>query len=124
MYYALFHALASCCADAIVGRKAAETSPAEWRRVYRALDHEAARRACLHPAITSFPEYIRGFAYLFVESQNRRDDADYDPDGEWFKSEIQDRIETARAAIQDFETAELQEQRAFAVHVLFGTPTT
>ena len=124
MYYALFHALASCCADAIVGRKAAETSPAEWRRVYRALDHETARRACLHPGIASFPEYIRGFAYLFVETQNRRDDADHDPDGDWFKSEIHDRIETARTAIQDFEAAELQEQRAFAVHVFFGTPTT
>jgi len=89
--------------------------------VYRALDHEATRRACLHPEITSFPEYIRGFAYLFVESQNRREDADHDPDGEWFKSEVHDRIETARAAIHAFESAELKEKRAFAVHVLFGT---
>ena len=76
------------------------------------------------PGSPRSPEYIRGFAYLFVEAQNRRDDADYDPAGEWFKSEIQDRIETARAAIQDFEAAELKEQRAFAVHVFFGTPTT
>ena len=92
--------------------------------MYRALDHEAARRACLHPGITSFPEYIRGFAYLFVESQNRREDADHDPHGEWFKSEIDDRIETVRAAIRDFEAAGLQEKRLFAVHVLFGTPRT
>lgn len=121
VYYALFHALARCCADALVGRKAEETSPAEWRRVYRALDHQAARRACLHPGITSFPENTRRIAYLFVESQDRRYDADYDPGGEWFKSEIIDRIATARAAVQDFEKADLQEQRAFAVHVLFGT---
>ena len=123
VYYALFHSLANCCADAIVGRKAAEANRAEWRQVYRALDHETARRACLHPGISAFPEYIRGFAQLFVESQNRRDDADHDPSGEWFKSEIHDRIETARRAIQDFEAADLHERHAFAVHVLFGTST-
>lgn len=120
VYYALFHRLAKCCADSVVGRKAAETNRAEWRRVYRALDHVAARRACTDPAIATFPENVRGIAQLFVESQNRRHDADHDPHGDWFKSEVIDRIATARQAIRDFEDADLRDKRAFAVHLLFG----
>lgn len=120
VYHALFHSLAKSCADALVGRKAAETRKAEWRRVYLALDPQTARRASVHPATASFPEYIRGIARLFVESQDRRHAADRDPHGDWFKSEVQDRIATARQAIEEFEDGDLREKRAFAVHLLFG----
>ena len=117
---ALFHCMAKSCADALVGRKVTETTETEWRRVYLGLDPHSARQACTHPAIASFPENIRGIARLFVESQDRRHAADRDPHGEWFKSEVQDRIATARQAIQAFEDADLRAKRAFAVHLLFG----
>ena len=120
VHYALFHCLAKCCADALVGRKVTERTETEWRRVYLALDPQGARKACTHPAIASFPENIRAVARLFVESQDRRHAADRDPHGEWFKSEVQDRIATARQAIQAFEDADLRDQRTFAVHLLFG----
>ena len=119
MYYALFHSLAKCCADAVAGRKAAETRQDEWRRVYLALDPKSARLACTDPALASFPENVRGIAQLFVEAQERRHDADFDPGGEWFKSEVEDRIATARRAIREFEDADLRDRRAFAVHLLF-----
>ena len=120
VYYALFHCLAKSSADALVGRKAADTRKAEWRRVYLALDPQTARRACTHPAITSFSENLRGIAQLFVESQDWAHAADRDPHGEWFKSEVHDRIATARQAIRAFEDASLRDKRAFAVHLLFG----
>ena len=120
VYQALFHSLAKSCADALVGRKVTEATETEWRRVYLALDPHSARQACTHPEIASFRENIRGIARLFVESQDRRDAADRDPHGEWFKSEVQDRIATARQAIQAFEDADARAKRAFAVHLLFG----
>lgn len=119
MYYALLHSLAKCCADAVAGRKAAETREAEWRRVYLAVDPVSARLACTDPALASFPEHVRGIAQLFLEAQERRHEADHDPGGEWFKSEVEDRIATARRAIREFEDADLRDRRAFAVHLLF-----
>ena len=104
-------------ADAIVGRKAAETKNAEWRRVYCAFDPQTARRACTHPVIITFPENVRGIAQLFVEAHERRHETDHDPGGEWFKSEVQDRIATARRTIRDLEDAALQDRRACAVHL-------
>ena len=108
----------------IVRRRAADTSPAKRRRVYLAVDHEAARGAWLQPGVASSPECARGLAYLFVASQNRPEATDHDLDSEWFKVEIQESIETARGVIRDLETAGLQERRALAVHVLFQAPTT
>lgn len=75
--------------------------------------------ACTDPALAAFPENVRGIAQLFIEAQERRHEADYDPDGDWFKSEVEDRIATARQAIRDFEVADLRDRRAFAVHLLF-----
>ena len=53
-YYALFHCLATCCADMIVGGAGADRSEPAWRQAYRALDHgpvrtTAGRRAARRP---------------------------------------------------------------------------
>ena len=46
-YYALFHCLAECCADMIVGGPGSNRNRTAWLRVYRALQHGTARNRCL-----------------------------------------------------------------------------
>lgn len=120
VYYSLFHCLAKCCADAIVGSSSAVRSTAPWRRAYRALDHRRTREACRQKReMISFPTAIRAFAQLFVNLQDERHEADYDPRWTGFKSDVVARIAEARVAIQGFEGAPIQDRRAFTAHVLF-----
>ena len=43
-YYALFHCLAACYADTIVGGPGAKRSKPAWRQAYRALNHGSAKQ--------------------------------------------------------------------------------
>jgi len=61
-YYAMFHCLAACAANALIGR----TRDAAWHQTYRALEHGKARRACENKAaLTAFPLEVRRFADVF-----------------------------------------------------------
>ena len=65
-----------------------------------------------------FPNDIQDFAGLFVEMQNKRHRADYDPDEVFYKSEvIQDTAEAADV-LSRFQKAPVKDRRAFAVYVL------
>lgn len=90
-----------------------------WRRAYRALDHGMARRMCSHPSIRDFPDEIRDIAERFVDLQDVRLSADYDPYGTLFKSDVEDFIASARDALGAFEDVSRRNQRAFAAHLLF-----
>lgn len=120
LYYALFHHLARCCADTPVGGNGAARSKPAWRQVYRALEHGVAKNACKHNAVIErFPPGIRSFARTFVEFQEKRHSADYDPSAlKLQRSEIYQAIKMAETAIEDFDRAALQDRRAFAAHVL------
>lgn len=120
-YYAVFHCLARCCADTLVGKARASRSEPAWRQAYRALEHGHARSRCLRPVIRGFPPEIEAFADKFVDMQGKRHQADYDPhppEGPWSKADVEDDIDTAQDAIARFEAAPLPDRRAFAVHVL------
>lgn len=121
-YYALFHALARQCADLIVGGPGARRSRPAWRQTYRAVEHGAARGACVDQRITRFPEAIQDFANAFVTMQAKRHKADYDPSARFAKFEVAQDIATARQAILAFHTAPLQDRRAFCVWVLLKPP--
>ncbi len=86
IYYALFHALAGEFADTLIGSKHRLTEP--WIRVYRALDHSKARQEFRRlssvgynkPKFDSISEkFLFEVAILFVELQELRHFADYDP---------------------------------------------
>lgn len=117
-YYAMFHALAQCCADTMVGGSGADRTAATWRRVYRALDHKQAKGACSNISST-FPSEIKDFAASFAQMQSKRHAADYDPDGSFFKSDVINDINAVEDLISRFEGASVKDRRAFAVHVLF-----
>ena len=116
-YYAQFHCLAGTAADLLAG-----TSPdsPEWLQVYRALEHDKARRACRQQAVMrTFPMEIRNFAEAFDALQKARQHADYAPEGEYSKPDVLATINTAEDAIVEFEQAGARHRRSFAVHVLF-----
>lgn len=99
VYYALFHWLARCAADSLVG--AAETGGESWTRVYRALNHRDLRHRCRSGRMpSSMPQELRRLGSALVRLQPIRNGADYNP--------------TMR-----FDNTAQSKKCAFAVHVLF-----
>jgi hypothetical protein len=118
-YYALFHCLAACCADMLVGGSGARRSQPAWRQVYRALQHGPARKRCERRAmVKEFPSEIQNFASLFVLMQKERHRADYDPDAAFYKTYVRIRIAQAAILIKRFNRVPTRDRRAFAVYVL------
>ena len=122
-YYALFHCLAENCADMMVGGSGARRSKEAWRQVYRALEHGTARRRCGdRSSMQNFPSEIIDIATNFVEMQDLRYIADYDPLASIpTRDEVIQVINDAEDVIRKFPNASLVERRAFAVHVLMAT---
>jgi uncharacterized protein (UPF0332 family) len=120
-YYALFHTLARCCADTMIGGSNASRSKAAWRQVYRALDHNFVKEACQKKIIRKFPRQIQDFANAFVSMQEKRHAADYDPHSKAYKSAVLIDIESAEIVMADFQSTSLKDRKAFAAWVLFKT---
>ena len=120
-YYALFHCLALCCADMLVGGPGADRSRPAWHQTYRALQHGFARQRCEHRNVANFPSEIRYFARTFVDTQQDRHCADYDPDVSFVKADVMRLIDYAEDAIRRFQQVPARDRRAFAVYVLLPT---
>lgn len=117
-YYALFHCLASTCADTLIGTSVRNS--AAWNRTYRALNHGTARNQCSRADVAAFPASTIGvFADAFANMQDERHQADYAPDGKPCKSQVVQLIGEAEDAILALERETLQTRRAFAAYVLF-----
>ena len=117
-YYAMFHCLAACCANTIVGGPGANKSKAAWHQAYRALNHGSAKKKCEQNRIEEFPEEIQDLANVFVNLQKKRHGADYDPDAVFAKLEVVQGISETEDAIRRFGSAPLKDRRAFAVYLL------
>ena len=118
VYYALFHSLAECCADEFFNKNM--RGQPGWVRTYRALNHRRAEEACrVRRDMLSFCVEIRDFASHFVDLQDQRHRADYDPVATFYKSDVQRLIVDSRAVLREFERADRRERRAFAALVLF-----
>ena len=119
LYYAMFHALARCCADMLVGSSRSSVSEAAWRQVYRALEHGFARSQCLNRRVMQdFSQPIESFANHFVTMQLKRHAADYDPDYRTSKSEVLRDLRATVEVIGGLSRATVSERRAFAAWVL------
>jgi hypothetical protein len=68
--------------------------------------------------IKSFPNDIQDFAGMFVEMQDKRHRADYDPDEISYKSEVLEDIDEAEDILSRFQKVPVKYRRAFAVYVL------
>ena len=122
-YYALFHALASNCADMLIGSTPSRRSQQAWRQTYRSPEHRFIKNQCNRNEISRFPPQIRNFASAFVELQNRRHTADYDPlpdpGATFYRSDVLTLVADAERAINLFNSAGEAHRRAFAAYVLF-----
>ncbi len=116
-YYALFHALAHCCANRLAGSDRARVA---WIQTYRALEHGHARNQCDNQsAMRSFPSEIRAFARWFVFMQGQRQQADYSPGATFSRGPVLQFIDESENAIDALENAPNADRRAFAINVLF-----
>lgn len=105
-------------ADTLIGRtKSARSQPA-WLQTYRAVEHGHAKNQCKNGKITKFPKDVEDFATLFIEAQDARHKADYDPTSRFTRSEVLTLIERADEAIRAFEKVPRSDRRAFAAFVL------
>ena len=118
-YYALFHCLASCCADTIAGDSPANRDTLAWNQAYRALEHGIARKRCENKDLRErFPPEIKDFAQQFADLQIKRHRADYDPGTNFSKKEVIQYIHAAENVIRHFTMTSLKDRRAFVAYVL------
>ena len=121
-YYAMFHALAQSNADTLIGASPRFRNLPAWTLTYRALDHGYARSQ-MNRGMNTFETAIEDFGLAFVDLQNWRHRADYDPNAEFSRPDAVRLVDRAEAAIIAFEAADQTERKAFAAHVLFRVRT-
>ena len=119
-YYAMFHTLALCGANTLVGAARVNRNQPEWIQVYRSLEHGYARNQCNNRAVMDrFPLEIQDFGVLFARIQRERQAADYDPNASFSRYRVRRFVNEATRVIAAFENADPRERRAFSVVVLF-----
>ena len=118
-YYALFHTLARCCADLLVGATRTNRDQAAWEQTYRALEHGYARNQCDNRmSMARVPTEIQEFGKWFVEMQRLRHQADYDPAIAFSRDRVEQLIDDTEVVIAQFNRVPARERRGFATHVL------
>lgn len=120
-YYAVFHALARTCADELVGRQRAKRSNKAWVEVYRGLSHGPCKNSCKGAHKINFPPEIKNFADTFVQLQEAREQADYDPTYKLTLKGTLVHILLAEVAINSLKTVPSVDKTAFAAWVLITT---
>ena len=118
-YYAAFHALSQSCADCLAGPDPAPSAREHWVNAYRALDHQQVRKKFSNQrGMATFSGQIRGFALKFVELQDQRHSADYDPDASFNPQEVQQLVKDTQDAVAVFGAASENERRLLAVYLV------
>ncbi len=125
-YFAMFHALARVAADSLVGSRRKNTSKHAWIEVYRGLEHGTCRTRCVgaskpaneNDAGAEFPDEIRNFAANFVQIQDARKRADYDPIYRPTLEEARVFLTTAELSIKTLNSASKKDKTAFVTWVL------
>jgi hypothetical protein len=113
-YYAVFHALADCCADELVGRQ----KPWEFfSPIYRSLDHARAK-AVLSGWVRKPGNDISLIGQTFVELQEKRHIADYDPEPRLGRVETLDLIDQARTAVARIKSLSSEDKLRLATQLI------
>lgn len=114
-YYAVFHALARLCADALVD---AEGS-AEWVLVCRALDHAQSKNTLTALSREMDDPTLRIVAKRFSDLQLERQDADYHPTRTFTQTEAEAWLQIAVEAVRDVGGLTHDQRRVLAVRLHF-----
>jgi len=116
-YYALFHCLAAMCADELIG--VTKRGSADWRRVYRGLEHSRAKDEFRRNDLAQVDPIAPRIAATFIQLQDARHLADYDP-----ASTLRRRdgarvfIEAAELAIANLKSLSADARRGLATRLL------
>ncbi|HEX4159525.1 MAG TPA: hypothetical protein VHY79_13710 [Rhizomicrobium sp.] len=129
-YYGVFHFIVAAAADQLAGVTRRSTS--EYGRVYRSIEHKNVRELCEninkqnlparylpHVPANGLGTDIIAFSAAFVELQEKRHAADYDPMIRVKLSDARLAIRTARAAVGRFNAASNARRKAFLSLLLF-----
>lgn len=118
-YYAAFHALSKSCADTLVGPYSADSTGEHWVTAYRTLEHRQARNRFNNQGrMASFPNDIRYFADKFIELQDLRHRADYDPESTFEHAEVLQLLSNTQEAIKSFMNVSDRNRRLLAVFLI------
>lgn len=117
-YYAVFHALAKTCADALVGASKARRPNKAWVEVYRGIDHGVVKNACISASKIAFPQKILDFSDAFRQLQDARHSADYDPMVRISRTQALAFIVLAEDSIVAIKSVATNDKVAFATWVL------
>lgn len=119
-YYAVFHALARMCANCLIGRESETRSTNAWVEVYRGLEHGKCKKACESAKNIQFPDAIKNFAETFIQLQEARCQADYNPKSnqEHDAAQAHSLLSVAESSIASLRGAKDIDKRAFAAWVL------
>lgn len=121
-YYAVFHALAKTAADSLIGATKAARPNKAWVEVYRGLVHGPCKTACKSAKNINFPNDLHDFADAFVQLQDARHRADYDPMYRPTKKEALFFIALAERSISTLKSLPPKDKKAFATWVLITSP--
>ena len=118
-YYAAFHALSQSCADTLVGPSLADSTRELWFTAYRTLEHRQIRNRFNNgERMAGFSNQVRDFARRFVDLQDLRHRADYDPEATFEPDEVLQLLSDAGFAIEGFNAAPERERRLLAVYLI------
>ena len=117
-YYALFHTLAASNAELVAGLPQSSISSYAWERVYRRLDHGRAQNN-LRAVLGQLSPSAENFARTFIDLQDRRQEADYDPNAPVTQSRTLNIIARADTAIRDFAQLTQEERRLITAQSMF-----
>ena len=105
----------------MIGSNSPDRTERAWRQTYRAVGHQKAKSACrtADDGNFDFPAGVREFARAFVEMQEVRESADYDPKASFRRSDVLADILKAQLGINALEECSGRHKSAFAELVLF-----
>ena len=119
-YYALFSALATSCADSFARKDGdPDRSNRAWVEVYRFLSHGTAADAFLKIENVPFSKEVKHFAGMFLQLQEARQSAAYNPLVEVDVIEVLVMVQSALMAIKNLRGTTEKERIALAAWVLF-----
>lgn len=115
-YYSIFHALCAEIADQF-----SRGNDKVWTLWYRAPDHGKAKSQCAKLAKDqSAPLPLQRFANSFVELQEKRNLADYDPTYRVSKTEAENLTQMARTALADLRSADQTQRLEFVASLIIS----
>ena len=109
------------CADALVGPRRSQRSNKAWVEVYRGLGHGPCKDSCTKANSIGFPDEIQDFADNFVQLQDARERADYDPTFKLTQEQAKVFVSWAEQSIVSLNQVSAIDKTAFAAWVLITT---